>query len=160
MSSSISAQIINFITVGIPECIALTCLTLVLLKLKINWPRVFIIAMVMSITVLLFRLVAMNVGIHTAMAIIAMAVLVSHLFPVSKLSSMIASTIAVLYLMLCELIVFMFYKLVLSIDIKELINNSLYWTLALWPQIFLILAATFLITHTAWYIRGKKHKNQ
>lgn len=145
LMENVKAELLNSIMLGLPECIALTTLVLVILKQKFKWAKIVLISFIVSLTVVIFRIADLNTGLHTAFAIISLALLVNYFFKVSKLKSLVATLISMLLLFLAEYLVFLIYKYVFTIDIGELAQNRLYWYLSSWPHTILLVILCFIL---------------
>lgn len=142
---------VEFVTRMAPECISLTFFITVILRLSIDWKKILIIGAAVAFLVLVFRLLILNTGLHTAAAIITLALLVTYFYKVPKLESLIASTIGMLFLITVELISFTFFKLTYNLDINQLAQNKLLWNLSMWLNIVVIFIISYIISRTKWY---------
>ncbi len=145
MMENISTTLVSYFLKGIPECVALTMLTISILKLKNVWKKILITGLAVATIVLIVRTVLLSTGLHTALAILSMALLVSFFFKVPKLNSIVASTISMIVLCICEFSVFYFFKTFWGMDINDLAQNHLLWVLNSWICTFIIVLTSILI---------------
>lgn len=149
-------EINNFFAIGIPETVTLTVLTIILLKLKIKWKTTCFIGLITALAILVLRV--FNTGIHPAVSMIVIALLVAYFYRVPKLNALIASVICFLILNFFELAGFLVLKGYLSLDIKDIAQNSWLWVSFAWGKIILLALTALLISKTNWY-RGKSYVN-
>lgn len=159
MSIEFINTFVEFLTRMAPECISLTFFIIVTLRLTVDWKKIIIIGTTVAFLVLVFRLLILNTGLHTAAAIITLALLVTYFYKVPKLESLIASIIGMLFLIIVELTSFTFFKLAYNLDIHQLAQNKLLWNLSLWLNIVFIFLISYIISRTKWY-RHNISKNQ
>jgi len=157
MSDNISNELFNLVTIGLPEGIVIALLTVTLLRLKYRWNVIFGIGAITATVVLVFRLQLLITGIHTAAAIILMALLVAHFFKVPKLTSLIASVVGFLILNIFELFGFVIIKYILAMDIKDLAQKKLHWITFAWIKIILLCLTALIISRSDWYLRGRNN---
>jgi len=146
-------EVLNFLLVGMAECVTLTILALVILKqdIKNRIPTIFLISIIVSLIVFAFRSANLIVGLHTAFATLTLALLISHFFKTTKLQSLIASIICMLNLLWTEFLVFLLYKYIFSIDINELAQIKYHWFISNWLHIIILALLAFLINKFTWY---------
>lgn len=150
-------EILNFFIIGVPESIVLTVFTIIILRLRIEWNKTIYISLFIALTVLLFRILMLGTGIHTAVAVITMALLVAHFYRVTKLNALIASVICFIFLNILEFTGFSIYKFCLGFDINDLAQNRWHWIITAWVKIIVVAITAFLLTKSSWYRRKNKH---
>ncbi|MCL2338118.1 MAG: hypothetical protein FWC60_11960 [Firmicutes bacterium] len=143
----------NFFLIGLPECIILTILTLILLKQNIKNKAMLItlIGFIMALVVLIFRSANLNIGLHTTFAVLTLALLTSHFFKTSKLQSLVASIICMISLFLAEFLIFVFYKYLFVINVNNPVNINYSWVIYNWLHIMLLALLALLIKKSNWY---------
>ncbi|SFQ98208.1 hypothetical protein [Desulfoscipio geothermicus] len=155
MKSHLVDTALNFIIIGIPECIVLTMLVLALLR--VDYAKIWQIIAVgtsMAAAVLIIRLTVQSTGIpgiHTAAAILTMAILVARYYRVSKVLSSVASIVAMILLLLTEIFCYNLFIKIFGMDVTSLAQHRLYWTLTSWLHIVCLIIITAVITRTKWY---------
>lgn len=146
-------EFVNFVLIGIPECLTLTTLTLVILKqeIKNKVPTIILISFILAFGVLIFRSVNSFIGLHTAFATLIMALLVSVFFKTTKLQSLVASIICMINLSFVEYLLFLLLKYVFSMIIKNSPQFNYHWVIVNWLHIIVLALLAFLINKSAWY---------
>jgi len=157
MIDNISNELFNLLTIGLPEGIVMALLTVTLLRIKYKWSIIVAIGAITSTIVLIFRLQLLITGIHTAAAIIIMALLVAHFFKVPKLASLIATVVGLLFLNIFELFGFVVIKYIFEMDIKDLAQNMFYWIIFAWIKIILLCLTALVISRSDWYLQGRNN---
>ncbi|MFA7466833.1 MAG: hypothetical protein WCY82_01025 [Desulfotomaculaceae bacterium] len=159
MINNAANELFSFLIFGLPEGIVIALLTITLLRIKYKWSIVLFIGALTATVVLVFRLQLFITGIHTAAAIIVMALLVAHFFKIPKLTSMIASVVGLLILNIFELFGFVVIKYVFAMDINDLAQNMFYWVIFAWVKIILVCLTVLVISRTDWYLRGRNNSD-
>lgn len=148
-----------FITIGIPECLGLAMLMVALLRLRFRWKKILQTGILLATIVLMIRLATVKTiavpGIHSAIAALALALLVAHFYQISKLKSLTASVIAMFLLNVFEMFTFKLAEHFFHHGIQALDQNKLIWILTNWLHIVLLFLVAFCITRTNWYRRGR-----
>lgn len=150
-----SGEIFNLVVIGIPEAAVLTALTVILLKKEIRISIILATGTVTALAVLVFRM--LNTGIHPAVAMIIMALLVAYFYKIPKLSALVASVITFLVLNCFELAGFLLMKHLYGFDIMDIARNRLLWVSFAWAKITLLALTAALLTKTNWYKSNSGH---
>lgn len=159
MMSNFTNELVNFIFIGLPECITLTVICLLLLRFELKWPKILLISTTLALVVLVFRSLLLDTSIHTSIAIITLALLISYFYKSAKLPCMITSLISMLMLTLSETPLFCIYNIIFSVDIKDLAQNRLLWILSAWLKCLLYMLIGLTISRINWYRIKKFYLN-
>jgi thiol:disulfide interchange protein len=155
--------VVNFFIIGIPECIVLTMLVLALLRVNYakTW-QIITTGVILAAAVLIVRLIVPGTGmpgIHTAAAMLTLAMLVAHFYRISKEKSLIVSIFAIFLTALSELPTYSLIAKILHINVISLTQHRLYWIFTNWLHIACLAIITAVITRTGWY-QQKKNPNK
>jgi len=138
---------------SIPECIALVFLTLVLLKVKLNWGIILILGILQTFATFSIRLLPfLEFGVHTVILLLVLTVLVMC---VSKQKFLMVAPMALLsfaVMLVFEYIIFRIFIFMTGITIWELLEDQLLRIVLGAPQWILLFLVGFIIQH----FRNKK----
>lgn len=147
----------SFITIGIPECVAITLLALTLLRQSYHWRRVLQISILLAIAVFACRFLIHPYGVpgmHTAMATLILALLISLFYQTPKHLTLAVSIICLAFITLCELLIYQAFAILFSLEISALANQKLLWLIVNWLHIIAAALIAFWLSKTKWYMKS------
>ncbi|MBF7081507.1 hypothetical protein IT084_00735 [Desulfallas sp. Bu1-1] len=157
--SQLSDLLVFLITIGIPECISMAMVLVAALRLEFRWKKILQISIILSLIIFIVRLTVVKAiitpGIHSAIAVLTLALLVAYFYQTSKLLSLTTSIIVMFLLGTLETFTFKLSETIFQHDLHDLVQNKLIWIFTNWLHIILLAVIAFLITRTNWYRRGR-----
>jgi hypothetical protein len=145
---------IQWLIQGIPECIAVIVLGLVLLENKLVIRKALIPGFILSIIIFLIRQFLLPFGLHTLIAFLSFSILLSYFSRSTYSKALVVSFLVYTALGLFEFIFFSAAAYLLSMPLESILNKPLWAALVGLPQVFVLFSLSFLIVTVRQ--KGKK----
>ncbi|HHV64131.1 MAG TPA: hypothetical protein GXX46_03525 [Peptococcaceae bacterium] len=139
---------------GIPEQIALVTLAFVLAKLKLEWPKIILFAMVLTFTAYFIRYFSPTFGIHTIVLMGMLFIFFVERYNVPVIKSLKISVSVAVILIITESILLNSLMKLFSLSFEVLNENIIYRILITWPQVLILFLLSFIII--IWRRRKEK----
>jgi len=142
---SMEMSFINMIFFGIPEGISVAILAFVLSKVKIEWKKVMIIGIVLSLSAYILRLLPITFGVHTIVYIGLLFIMLMKLGQITLMTAIINSLITLLFLIIFETTTSMLVMKLFEITQQIIKEKILINMLVFYPHVILLVFTAFLI---------------
>ncbi|NLI91583.1 MAG: hypothetical protein GX434_05075 [Peptococcaceae bacterium] len=130
---------------GIPEQIALVYLAFVIANVPIKWKEIVPIGLCLALVAYVLRLLPITFGVHTIILIGLLFVILIFFYKISISTSILASLISFLALILFETTFLILIKVLFDITLITLENNVPIRIFTTWPQIISLFLTAFII---------------
>jgi len=130
---------------GIPESIAIYALAFVIAKIPVQWTKIGVIGLLAAICSYIIRLLPITFGVHTIVLIGLMFFILIQIGKVSVLTSVKASLISYLLLILVETICMTSILFITGISIQSFHHSVIIRILTTLPQVFVLFLITYII---------------
>ncbi|RJX28271.1 MAG: hypothetical protein C4554_02580 [Dethiobacter sp.] len=151
-------HLIQWLIQGIPECIAVFFLGLVLFEKRLNIKKALIPGLMQAIILYLVRLFPLPFGIHTLIAIISLSILLSYVSRGRYSKALIISFFVYMALGLSELALLPAASYLLNMPLEIIFNQPLLLTLVGLPQVFILILLAFLVN--LFHNKRKNHNGK
>lgn len=130
---------------GIPEQIALVTLAFEILSIPVRWRETVLIGTSFAWIAYLLRLLPITFGVHTIVLVGILFLVLMHFYTKPISSSLLASLISFLALILFESVTLSLLTSLFKINSYTLNTNILIRTLVAWPQVLLLFLSALII---------------
>lgn len=137
--------LIALILQGIPEQIALVTLTFVLARVRLEWKNIVMFGILLAFTAYVLRLLPITFGIHTIIIMGMLFVFSIHFYQAPLLTSLKASLLGMLVLIIVEFVCFTLLTNLFGISFKTYLTDVTIRILLGLPQVFLLFILAFII---------------
>ncbi|GAB6137463.1 hypothetical protein [Halanaerobaculum tunisiense] len=144
-------ELISLFLQSIPESIALVFSAVVFLKVTID-RRVVFIGLIQGLMVYFFRSLPITFGFHTILSLISYTILLTFFYKRRVLESFVSILKTIILLSIFEILTMNILVHIIDKPIEVIIENQLWKTIAMMPQIILL----FLVGYIILQIRQKK----
>ena len=130
---------------GLPEQIAVMTLAFVFAKIRLEWKKIIIFAIIMTLTVYLLRMLPITFGIHTIVLLGLQFFFLIQFCQVHVLEALRACLISVLLLIMVEYICFTLFTVLFGISFETYMNDVTTRILISWPQVIVLFLISFIV---------------
>jgi len=129
----------------IPEGIAVVTLTFVLSKAELNWGKICLLGIGLSLVVYTIRLFPITLGVHTIVSLGLLIVFMNAFTDVDTTTSVVSSVISFITLLVFEKVSIKIITSVFNITIETILKNSIVRTLIGLPHVVLLFLTGYIM---------------
>jgi hypothetical protein len=130
---------------GIPEQIAVATLAFVIANIPLSWKKIMVIGVILAVSSYLIRLMPITFGIPTVLLMGVLCILLLLLGKSNLNSSLLASLLSFLSLIIAETVAVAIQTNLLKISIEAILNNLTLRIITGYPHILIILGLAAII---------------
>lgn len=142
---SVKIPLLVWLFQGIPECLALAALVLVLVGQVPGVRQVLLIGLPQAVAAYLLRLLPLAFGVHSIILIITMAALLNVLLRVRLSRGLLAALLALVVLITLEAVSFSLLSRRTGMTLEEVLGSNFLAVIYGWPHIILILSLVLFL---------------
>ncbi len=145
-------SILQWLFQGIPECLALAALAIVLAGRGFEARNIILIGLLQAVAAYLVRLLPLSFGVHFVMLIVFLAILLNVLLKTRLSRSLLAALGALIILAAAEVAFVSLMYSIVGIPFEEVKQDLVMWIIYGWPHIIFIFLLALAIQ------RWRKHR--
>ncbi len=138
-------SILQWLFQGIPECLAVTGLALVLIGRSLELRNVLLIGLPYAGIAYLVRLLPLSFGIHTILFVITLAIMLNVRIKIQFSKSLLTALVVLVILAAIEMILATLIYSLSSTSFEQVKQNIFLWIIYGWPQIIVIFLLSVAI---------------